>query len=252
MISTPSVKPVPQKLRNDALIEALLEIRFDTQTIPEVLVGRLADHAPWKGFQQRRLPLAEIPAPIRQTERNLRYSPLFELADPEHNRLVRIGEHVVSYHQLRPYVGWAVFREELRRTVDGLFEKAGEVVVRRLGLRYINALTPQVHGIKGILDLDLKVSAAGLTLPGNVNLNFTTDVQDDMSCTVRVATSEFVGGNIPEGTSVVIDVDVFTKPAVRIKSAETVKNWVDTAHTREKEQFFRLLTTETIEALAEK
>src|SRR2546426_10312114 len=113
MISTPSVKPVPRKLKNDALVEALLEIRFDTPTIPEVLLGRLADHAAWKGFQQRRLPIAEIPAAIRQTDRNLRYSPLFELADPERNRLVRIGEHVLSYNQLRPYVGWTVFSAEL-------------------------------------------------------------------------------------------------------------------------------------------
>lgn len=251
MISGASVKPVPGKLKNDALVEALLEVRFDTPTISEVLLGRLADHAPWKGFQQRRLPLAEIPAPIRQTERNLRYSPLFELADPERNRLVRIGEHVLSYHQLRPYGGWPVFREELHETIDGLFEKAGDVVVRRLGLRYVNALTAQVHAINGILDLDLAVSIAGSTLPGNVNLNFTTDVHEGTGCTVRIATSDFVGGNIPEGTSVVIDVDVFTKPTVRIKSAADVKAWVEIAHAREKEQFFRLLTSETIDALSE-
>ena len=72
-------KPIPQKLKHDAIVEALVEIRFDASTIPEVLLGRLADHEPWKGFDQRRLPAYEIPAPIRQADANLRYNPWFEL-----------------------------------------------------------------------------------------------------------------------------------------------------------------------------
>ena len=252
MISTAPAKPVPDKLKHDAIVEALLEVRFDTSTIPEVLLGRLADNPSWRGFQQRRLPISEIPAPIRQSDRNLRFTPWFELADPERNRLVRIGEHVLSYHQLAPYVGWPVFSEELRKTVDALFDKAETVNVKRLGLRYINALRPDVHGIKGILDLDLEVVVAGESVPANINVNFTTEVHTNTSCTVRIATKEFVEGNLPETTSLVIDVDVFTNPSLRMKNSDEVKAWVGVAHSREKEQFFRLLTVERIAALTEK
>jgi hypothetical protein len=47
---------LPQKLKNDAIVEAIFEIRFDTSTILEVLIGRLADLVPWNGFKQQRLP----------------------------------------------------------------------------------------------------------------------------------------------------------------------------------------------------
>jgi uncharacterized protein (TIGR04255 family) len=244
-------KLVPTKLKHDAIVEALFEIRFDAKTLPEVLLGRLADHEPWKGFQQRRLPIAEVPAPIRLSDRNLRYSPMFELADPDRKRSVRIGEHVISYHQLTPYVGWSVFRPELLELVDALFTKAGSPVVRRLGLRYINALRPSVHGIEGIEDLDLRVVVGSRPITRNLNLNFTTDVHEHTSCTLRIATNDFIVGSLPEGTSTVVDVDVFTKSASRIRTAAEAKDWIENAHTREKEQFFGLLTAETIRTLSE-
>jgi hypothetical protein len=49
-------KRIPAKLKYDAIVEALLEVRFDMTTIPEVLLGRLADCPSWKGFEQDRMP----------------------------------------------------------------------------------------------------------------------------------------------------------------------------------------------------
>lgn len=252
MIHASGIKTVPEKLKQDAIVEALLEIRFDSQTIPEILLGRLADHSAWNNFHQRRLPISEIPAVVRQSDRNLRYSPWLELADLERNRKVRIGEHVLSYHQLAPYPGWQVFRGQLFETIDGLFSKAGKANIRRLGLRYINGLKPAVHRVDGILDLNMTVSVAGQSIPESSNVNFTTNVHDDTDCTVRIAAADFVTGSLPEGTAVVIDVDVFTKPSARIKSAEDAKAWLEVAHTREKEQFFRLLKPNTVQELMEK
>ena len=34
------------KLKTDAIVEVVFEIRFDTKTIPEILFGRLADYPP--------------------------------------------------------------------------------------------------------------------------------------------------------------------------------------------------------------
>src|SRR2546427_129180 len=113
-------KAIPAKLKQDAIVEAIFEIRFDTSTIPEVLLGRLADYAPWKAFEQRRLPAYEIPDPVRQVDPNLRYTPVFELQHAAGQRSVRIGAHVLSYHQLAPYVGWPAFKPELIRAIQGL------------------------------------------------------------------------------------------------------------------------------------
>jgi uncharacterized protein (TIGR04255 family) len=98
----------------------------------------------------------------------------------------------------------------------------------------------------------LKLSIEAESVSNNVNINFTTELSADTQCTVRIATTEFVQGVLPQGTSVLIDVDVFTKESFKTQDAQKVKEWVTAAHTREKEQFFRLLTADTIDALEEK
>lgn len=243
-------KPVPKKLTNDAIVEAIFEVRFDMATIPEILIGRLADYGPWKDFTQRRLPAYEIPAPLRQVDPNLRFQPVLELSKEQQS--VRIGPQVISYHRTAPYGGWEQFQSEVAETITGLFEMANGLIIRRLGLRYLNALRSDLHGIASISDLDLEIKVASERVPGSVNLNFTTAVGIDTDCTVRIATTGFVQGKLPPNTSVYVDVDVFTKDDFEMKEQKAVKNWVTAAHTSEKEQFFRLLTDRSIEALEER
>jgi uncharacterized protein (TIGR04255 family) len=245
--------PIPTKLKQDAIVEALFEVRFDTPTtaIPEIFLGRLADYQPWKSLEQRRMPASQFPAPLRQVDPNLRYQPLIELASVAKDRSVRIGSQVLSYHRLKPYVGWEKFKAEILEAVDGLFAKAPGLGIRRLGLRYMNALRADVHTIKSISDLDLTLTIAGDNVPGNVNVNFTVDVSNNTQCTVRIATSEFVQGDLPPNTSLYVDVDVFTKDDFRTMDQNVVTNWIEFAHSKEKEQFFRLLPQATIELLKE-
>ena len=241
--------PLPAKLRNDAIVEVIFEMRFDMLTIPEILIGRLADHEPWKGFTQRRLPAYEIPAPLRQADPNLRFQAVFELSSDE--RHVRIGPEVISYHRTAPYVGWQQFQPELNETIDALFHVADGLTIRRLGLRYLNALRSDPHRISSVSDLDLEIQVAGERLSGNVNLNFTTDVAPTGACTVRIATTEFIQGKLPPNTSVFVDVDVFTKDGFEAKQPPVVKEWLAAAHAAEKQHFFRLLTDQCVEALQE-
>jgi uncharacterized protein (TIGR04255 family) len=245
-------KRIPAKLKYDAIVEALLEVRFDMTTIPEVLLGRLADCPLWKGFEQDRMPTYEIPAFVRHADSNLRYQPVFELHNAEKNRAVRIGGQALSYHRLTPYESWAKFKPELDTAIDDLFAKAEGLTIRRLGLRYINAIRPELHRISSISELDLTVAVEQEPVAGNVNVNFSTDLSVDTQCTVRVATTEFVQGTLPPGSRVLIDVDVFTKEGFKTNGAQKVKQWVDSAHILEKEQFFRLLTQADIDALEEK
>lgn len=245
-------KTIPAKLKRDAIVEAIFEMRFDTKTIPEVLFGRLADFAPWKGFSQQQLPAYQIPAPMRSVDPNLRYAPLFELRDQPDQRAVRIGAYVLSFHQKAPYTGWAAFKPELLQSIEVLFAKTEDLTIRRLGFRYLNALRTDAHAINAVSDLDLKVTVADEQLFGNLNLNFTTDLGDSAQCTLRIATVDFAQGALPPNTSIVVDVDVFTKDAFKTRKEAEVKDWLEFAHTHEKKQFFRLLTSSTIDQLKEK
>jgi len=145
-------------------------------------------------------------------------------------RSVRIGPQVIAYHRSAPYVGWEQFRAELNETISGLFETSKDLVIHRLGLRYLNALRSDVHGIKSISDLNLEIKVANKRIPDSVNLNFNVDAADDTACTVRIATKEFVQGQLPLNTSVYIDVDVFTKEGFETQEQGAAQAWVAAAH----------------------
>ncbi|MGB8099438.1 MAG: TIGR04255 family protein, partial [Terracidiphilus sp.] len=145
---------IPMKLKRDFILEVVFELRFETSTLPEILFGRLADHAPWQGFRQEPLPAYAIPAVMRQTDPNLRYQPVLQLSGEEGRRSIRIGPQVASYHRAAPYVGWAQFSAELEEFFQGFFERSENPCISRLGIRYINAATAELHGVAAITDLD--------------------------------------------------------------------------------------------------
>lgn len=242
---------IPRKLKHDFILEVVLELQFETSTFPEVLLGRLADHTPWQDFRREPLPAYSIPAVMRQTDPNLRYQPVLQLSGEEGRRSVRIGPQVASYHRIAPYVGWTQFSAELEELFQGVFEKSENPSVSRLGLRYINAATPELHGIAAISDLNLRVTVAEDQIGSSVNLNYMNGHERDTQSVVRVATPDFVIGTIPAGASLLIDVDVSTKAGFKATAVGDVRDWTEFAHKEEKKQFFRLLRPETTEALRE-
>jgi uncharacterized protein (TIGR04255 family) len=187
---------LPAKLREDAILEAILELQFEAATIPEVFAGRVIDNAPWKGFKQNRLPATEMPPTLRRMNPALRYMPDFELSEEAggSRRVVRFGPSVLSFHRVQGYVGWAAFRPELEEAVDVLFSKAEGLTVTRLGLRYINVFTEARHGIRSLNDLDVGIRVAESPLQGKVNLNYITRLKPKFDCKISIATPGFVQG----------------------------------------------------------
>jgi len=244
--------PLPDKLHHDAIVEALLEIQFETDTLPERFIGRITDEKSWKTLPQLRLPAYDMPPVLRLAELRFRYMPIIQVSETgDEPRALRIGPNVLSYHRTKKYIGWNRFKPELEKVIDLLFNSTEALRVTRLGLRYLNALTPESHGIDSIDDLDMVVNVASDQLHGNVNLNYNVELGQIGLCTVRVATHEFVQGPLPQNTSAYIDIDVFTTPGFTCTGARDVKTWLEGAHTQEKVEFFHLLTLTTIDALKE-
>lgn len=242
---------LPKKLKSDAIVEAVLELRFESAALPEVFLGRFVDHSNWRGWVQRTLPAYNIPAQFRSLDPNVQYAPVVELLEGNSKAVLRIGPSVVSFHRQAPYVGWQKFRPELERVAATLFETNKDVAIKRLGLRYMNCLRPQLHGITALTDLDVQMMVSGEAVAKSANLNFTVQLGSDSVCTVRIATLDFVTGNIPADTSVYIDVDVYTKEGFKTNNKKNVDEWVEFAHTQEKTEFFRLFTQPTIDSLRE-
>ncbi|RWM08957.1 TIGR04255 family protein [Mesorhizobium sp.] len=244
---------LPKRLKSDAILEAVMEIRFepDPSLVSEIIFGRFADVDEWRDFRQARLPTADIPAPIRRADPNFRYQPSIEMASADGGVAVRIGPQVVMYAQRGSYPGWDKFGAELDKVITRLYRIIPKVQVSRIGLRYINALRSDAHEVKGIDDLAIGVSVADQKLSNSLNLNFKTNVGTDYETMCRIATVDLAAGNIPEGATVIVDIDVYTGENYSTKDAESVKHWVIQAHDKEKENFFLVLGKEATARLRE-
>lgn len=240
-------KQIPRKLKDDAIVEALLEIRFNTKAVPEVLLGKLIGF--WAPLRPIRLPNAEIPEVIRMTDPNLKFQPTIELRDAENKSLIRIGPNVLSYHRMEPYPGWDEFKPKLVTAVERLFSVGEEMAVTRIGLRYVNALTKEKHYIDDVSDLDVSIVVDEQVVPSRVNLSLFKNLEKDTTCKIQIATHDFVVGRLPEGTSILADVDVFTIGEAERTDSNSINSWIEFAHDEEKKAFFSLLTVETIDKL---
>lgn len=244
--------PLPQRLKKDAILEALLEIRFETNELPELIVGYLIQNEAWKGFSRTRTPIADLPTTIRWSQADLRYQPILELRDAEGEKSIKIGERVISFHKLAPYNGWEEFSKELSQMVRHLFSKFETVKIERLGLRYINALRRDIHEIEQASDLNVNVAVNNSKIFEHFNLNYSVQHKDDLMSLSRIATPDYVEGKLPDNTSVYVDIDVFTLPGFEADSSAKVIEWVEEAHLLEKKIFFQFIPEEKLKKMVEK
>ena len=244
----------PKKLKIDPIVEAIFEVRFECDesiSLPEIVVGKLAENAEWSDFEKVRLPISDIPVAIRSKDPNLKNQPLFELREGSRSRIVKIGADVCSYHRLAPYPGGDTFRDKIDNTIEFLFNSFQSFKTTRLGFRYLNVFTSKDHGVFGVSDLYYSVQIADEILEGPQNLNYRLEKSDDHHVQVRIASPEFVRGAIAKEAQVLVDLDVFTPAIFETNKAETAKDWVEDSRKYEKEEFFRLFTKEMRKRLYE-
>lgn len=242
---------LPRKLKKDAIAEALCEVRFESQELPELAVGKLAAQIQWKNYAPNRLPASDIPGPIRSQDPSLRNQPILELRSPERHRLVKVGSNVLSYHVIAPYCGWERFRIEIDEVLDHVFTSLDGFRALRLGFRYINALTADDHLIPDVTALNCNIDVAGQKLDPQFNLNYRRQKSDTHFSLVRIASPDFVSGRINIAMNALVDVDIFTPDAFETRDILLAKRWMVEAHDFEKEEFFSLLPASILEKLVE-
>ena len=240
---------LPNKLKDDAIVEALVELRFETADIPELTVGRLADHSLWADFSRSRTPIADLPAALRQSDVNLKHQATLELKEPDGLRLVKIGTNAVSLHNISRYIGWTQgFSREIHSMVNLVLDQRKDATLTRIGLRYINALTPSKHLINSIYNLNIQVQVAQEEPLDDMNINYRRTF-DDFLVLTRIATPRFVQGKLPSDTSAYVDIDVYTPPDFQCRSDQVASDWIEQAHILEKRSFFTLLPPDILQQL---
>jgi uncharacterized protein (TIGR04255 family) len=239
-------EPVPKRIHPDAIAECVVEIRFAPDDLPEVFLGRLLTSSALKGLRPVRLPEADIPFSARESDPKLRYHPIYQLEAG--NELVRIGTGAISLHVLPPYPGWDAFYRRIEEIVCNAWSDCGTPPLERCGLRYVNALTSDGHGVRSIEDLNLSVTVNSQKLT-DVSLSFLTDDTDNTETLVRVASVKHVQGDMPENATFAVDLDVRTTGSLERWGAAELLSWLAAAREIKNKHFFELLPARIIETL---
>jgi uncharacterized protein (TIGR04255 family) len=235
------------KLRDDPIVEALVEIRFAVPELQEVVVGRLSDI--WRQSRKNRLPTGDIPSPVRAANPNLLYLPTVEIRDADGINSVRLGGNTLGLHFTAPYAGWEVIYPKIGTVIDAVFGALPTIVIKRVGLRYVNIFTRARHYVDSVHSFAVMIKVRDTSLSGPISLSFTEPASAEHSCTTRLASRDFLVGQVPPDGVAAVDLDVATPPTYSNTSVDAIKLWIDQAHTFEKQAFRRLLPDDLYEKL---
>lgn len=241
----------PTRLKRDAVAEALLEVRFDSEEVADLVVGFLANHEPWRQFNKERLPASDVPEPIRMQDGMLRHLPLIQCSNTDRTRVVKIGTTMISYHILKPYPGWSTAYPEWHDMLQFVFQALGGFTATRLGFRYVNAFYEQDHHVSNAADLQYSIRLDGRELDCPFNLNYLKNIGEQHRSLVRIASPEFVASPQNISLSALVDIDIFTSDDFRTNSVEQAKDWLANAHEFVKDEFFSLIPPQILNRLRE-
>lgn len=235
------------RLKRDGIKEAVCELRFEAGVDADRVVNRLRDAQSWRDDQQFRLPTAEIPVQLRQSDPQLRHQPTYEIRSVARSAFIRVGPNSLSCHQPEPYTGWGTFGPLVTLAINAIFEVLQPVDVTRIGLRYINALNRGDHLIEKVSDMNISIQAGDAPVSDSFALNYRRMPSADHACQVSIATPDYITAPPGEGFAIIVDVDVFTPDGALYSDADRASAWVKDAHVLLKEAFFGLWPKATLD-----
>ena len=232
---------LPVKITPSPILEASTEIRFDSTFPTEAIFGLIYNEFSSTYKDLEKLPILQIPEPVRSKDVNLMFQPQYRLR--KENFLIHIGAKSISFSVQDPYPGWAIYLDEcmdvLSRMNDLNFIKSAT----RFGLRYVDFFDDDIFGN---IRLQIKLNDA-VSLKNEVFLK-TVIVNEDLRSNLQIGNSIKLKSQGLEKKGSVIDIDTYIDIDTDM-FFEQIHPFLDKAHKYQKELFFSLLTPEFLATL---
>ena len=242
-----------RRYRNPPIEEALCEFRFKPGqdwdlTFPGKLHTKLSDKYAGKPQQQM---VAEVgleaqggrPSKLKYGEGLARV----QLVTENGERMVGIGQDVLSVHMLRPYhdplrpdhSGWDEFQSRISVALDAYWEVAEPIGVCRIGIRYINKIVIPQEAVK--VENYLKCALPEVSgLPDWLS-NFVSRVEYVYPDDVRLILSQGSVDAPKDHVGFLLDLDVIWENTEPIERDEALTKAGD-LRDREREAFETVIT----------
>lgn len=233
---------IPKSISPDPVRDSIVEIRYESPTPFEVLVGIF-----YKRLEDRFAFIAKPQNPNIEQERDENHFHLnINLGNKSlfYNDLIKIelraGTIVFNYNpDAEGYIGWEKFFHAIQTVLNELLDTGEIKQINRVGVRYIS----EFDGVN-ILE---KINGGlyfSIELPTIQTVSLRTKFSDE-NFTYSLMVSNELNRNTEEDFASLIDIDVFYHDEQGLaKDIEALSKLIGQAHQREKELFFKLITRE--------
>lgn len=230
-------KTLPKSIENCPIVDALIEIRFKSKIHQNAIFGIIYNTLKSDFSKIEDLPILQIPEPIRISDPNLKYKPLYRISNDEF--VIQIGPDVLAIGSYPKYLGWKKFSSKIFEILNKIEDLKIISEVERLGIRYINFFNEDIFD-----NLKLEINLDNKKLKSQKSVIRTEFNQGKFISTLQIsndAQSNNVFGSI-------IDIDCHKTKGLQdfFKNKEAL---INEAHLKEKELFFDLITDEYLKKL---
>lgn len=243
---------LPTRLGKSPLVEAIFELRIGTElALSQILSGILYTSLNCTNIEK--LPPADIPEFVRNSDPNLKYAALSRLKWGQYH--ISVGDNSIGLSTGYPYPGWASFKSKIIELLNATAPYNFVKSVERFSLKYIDIFPMPEY------ELADKNFSIGLQVPGAKLNHSATQIRTEITDESTVHILQLVGeatGNIPEHNEikhgVLMDIDSIEMVPIQTLPSllSDIDDSLNTLHAKNKALFFSMLSPEGIEKLEPK
>lgn len=224
------IEKIPKKITPCPITEAVVELRFESE-VPADLVSALIYNGVRTFFPSlEKLPVMELPAAIRDSDPNLRFSPHYKASNKDFT--LQIGPRSFSVFCPKEYKGWNQFFDQITSVYNVINQLSVINKPIRIGLRYISFF----EKINIFEKIKIELNLASISLINENNVLRTEFNQKEFKHTLQIANGALFNNRV-KGSSIDIDVSKEGSPIVLSDFLKLVEQ----AHEAEKQLFFGIL-----------
>lgn len=230
---------IPKKITPCPIIEAIIEMRFESKIPAEAVFGIVYDKFKDEYKKVEKLPILQLPEIVRTEDPNFRFQPHYKLLNE--NYILQIGPNVLSIVNINNYVGWNEFSLKVKNTFKKINELGLITKADRLGIRYINFFELDIFEN---INLSILLSEKSLISESEqITFRSTLKTGDFLSNLQIINKGNMILNQIQKSGSA-IDIDTYISDIPNVNNIDTL---LENGHKEEKLLFFKLLKKDFLE-----
>ncbi|MFN8358608.1 MAG: TIGR04255 family protein [Candidatus Kapaibacterium sp.] len=234
-------RKLPDSINPCPITEAIIEIRFETDTPSSVIAGRIYGLLLEFGFETTEvLPTAYMPEEFRKQIGDFKYLPHQKVFGD--GFIYQVGPQMFSFSAVGDYPGWEIFKLETKKIFDIILFSTNLVQkVTRLAIRYISIFNRDVFP-----ELDVIFNIGGDDCRKQTTFIRTHIVENSSNVTLTL--NNGIVNNQDNSPGMLIDIDIERTTDLSDFNDNYIA-FLDKMHQTEKETFFKLLPDEFVQTL---